>query len=129
MNALEMAGRAMGAAAEAAAPEYPIQLPPLPRKVMTKTKGIRFYPRKPYKRTRKLGNSITSKVILTTPYVVHVAVGAGVNYAPYVIGGITEQSAIMASKGWWRYPEEIIKSQQEIINAGVTAFFNELINK
>jgi hypothetical protein len=35
----------------------------------------------------------------------------------------------MASKGWWRYPEEIIKSQQEIINAGVTAFFNELINK
>lgn len=123
---LRAAGQVLGVEAEASAPEYPPQLPPLPRRVMTKTKGLRLYARKPYRRTRKLGNSITSKVISFTANQVTVAIGAGVRYAPYVIGGVGDQTAIMA-RNWWRYPDVLKAEQDRLMQVAVDALLKELL--
>lgn len=143
-NALEQAailtaiGRRIGVAAESVVSEYPPQRrEPLPRIYQRKrpdgsTYMSKFKSRKqqgyvfgvlirerriPYKRTGKLGQSITSAVQSVARDGVTVAIGTNLNYAPYVIGIPPTQSHYHQGN-WTPLQEDIAEGFQRIKTEG-----------
>jgi hypothetical protein len=145
-KALTQAGRKMGAAAEAQVSEYPPQShAPLPVQYSrTSVQGIplqsKFKSQKqqgkvfvmiaageiPYRRTGRLGQSITSEVVEASPNDVTVSIGTNAEYAPLVIGDPTTQQIPYHRGNWTPLQVDMERGEDAIVQAGYDAMFSAL---
>lgn len=145
-RALEQAGRKMGAAAEAQVSEYPPQThAPLPVNYeRVNTSGIIYFSKFktqkqqgkvftmiaggeiPYRRSGRLGQSITSEVVEASPTSVTVSIGTNVIYAPRVIGDPQTQQSPYHQGNWTPLQVDMERGEDAIMNAGYDAMFKAL---
>jgi hypothetical protein len=145
-KALTQAGLKMGAAAEAQVSEYPPQShDPMPKQYTRTDASGRIYKSKyrdmahqhyifalvaageiPYRRTGRLGQSITSEVMEASPTEVTVSVGTNVTYAPDVIGDPTTQQIPYHRGNWTPLQVDMERGEDAIMQAGYDAMFSAL---
>jgi hypothetical protein len=142
-KALRQAGVKMGVAAEGQVSEYPPQShAPLPVQytrtgVQGNTFQSKFQSQKqqgkvfamiaggeiPYRRSGRLGQSITSDVENTTPTEVTVSVGTNVTYAPDVIGDPQTQQHPYHQGNWTPLQVDMERGEDTIVQVGYDALF------
>lgn len=145
-KALQQAGLKMGAAAEAQVSEYPAQThAPLPiQHTRTSVQGIPFQSKFksqkqqgkvfvliaegdiPYRRSGRLGQSITSDVVSATPADVTVSIGTNVTYSPLVIGDPETEQSPYHKGNWTPLQVDMARGEDAIMQAGYDALFAAL---
>lgn len=146
-RALDYAGTRMGVRAERAFDEYPIASGAPLAAVYTRERAdgstyqskfktarqqgyvmrLAKQGRIPYRRTGRLGRSITSRVDVDGAGAsVTVRVGSSDPKAPYVIGGPNEQSNYHAGT-WPSLPQRLAEQFDDIYDAGVDGFIDRAL--